>query len=307
MNRFAQVIADECTSKLAGHIKNSNPILSDKLTFNSSLKYLALNDPAISIEINDKNAFRLFELRHEIIVPTSAALSSARVSDFLLGATRVKNQYETLIKMKDAGANSAWLLVSAYYCAFYACIEISKLFNRISFSLDPEDVETIKSKSTGPEHAAFFAAGHTNFVGCEQTGTLIFKTVGSKPHVAAWENGSFSLRTIFSTKDWIEVNNCLTILKDPDLSPSKIRNVWNYKRSDYYGYNGDKQAIAFKKLVGNPEGSFKWLKGKTSQIAALDPCIIPVLCEPLAAAVIDTAQRVRTLLKQTATQQVSWN
>ncbi|HEY6096104.1 MAG TPA: hypothetical protein VIU93_14235 [Gallionellaceae bacterium] len=259
-----------------------------------------LNDPLISIEINDESEFALFELHGGILAPNSAALSEARVSDFLLGATRVKKQYETLVQMKDAGASSAWLLVSAYYCAFFACIEISKLFNRMSFGLDSDDIESLKSKASGSQYVSFFEKNHSNFVGFERAGKLVFRAIGSKPHVAAWDNGLYSLKQIFSSKGWPEVNQCIAILESADHSPSKIRNVWNYKRSDYYGASGEQLALEFKKLVGNLDGSGKWLARNVSQIGALDPCIIPALCEPLAAAVINASHRAGNLLKQAA-------
>lgn len=301
MNRLAQVIADKCTEKLAEHIKKSNPILSDKLTFNCSLKYLILNDPLICIEINATDKFEIFEVNHGMSIANGPALSEARVSDFLLGATRVKRQYDTLVAMKDSGANSAWLLVSAYYCAFFACIEIAKLFNKISFSLDPEDINDLKYKATGSQHAAFFAASHSNFVGYEYAGKIVFQAVGTKPHVAAWTNCKQSLNQIFPSTSWIEVSTINSILDTPEFSPSRIRNIWNYKRSDFYGSIGEDKAREFKKLIGNPSGSYNWLKKPASRIETLEPCIIPALCEPLSAAVIVAAEKAGNLLREAAT------
>lgn len=296
-NRCAQALEDKCTSLLAKHIENSRSLCLGSPTYRHSLKYLLLNDRIISVEINDPCEFEAFEFHGGMIAANGPALSEARVSDFVLGARRVKAQYEAVLKMKKSGVNSAWLLVSAYYCAFFASLEISKLFNRISLSLDSDDIDALRAKATGERHADFFTAGASNFVGYERAGKLIFKSIGTKPHVAAWENCRHVLKQVLSHRDWPEAKRYLCILTDDKYSPSRIRNLWNYKRSDYYGDAGEHMGDSFKKLIGNPIGSSHWIMGKTTRIDELDPCIIPVLCEPLTAAVVESAKRAISLAR----------
>lgn len=301
MDRCSQLIADKCTSLLAGLVQHSNPVILDQLTFGTSLKYLVLNDPNISVEITSPTSFDVYEVQNGLIVANGPALSQARLSDFFLGSTRVRKQYEAVIKLRDSGAPAAWLLVSAYYCAFFACIELCKLLNRISFSMESDDLNVLRTKATGPFHAQFFAAMNNNFIGVEYAGKLQFRSSGAKPHAAAWENAQLALRSLYSGKPWPDAYRLLELLSDPEYSPSRIRNSWNYKRSDYFGSLGEKNGREFRKLIGNPESAIAWLVRGRGRLNPLEPCIIAVLCEALSAAVIDAARRGSELLHQANT------
>lgn len=298
MDRCSQLIADKCTSLLAGLIQNSRPITLDRLTFGASLKYLVLNDPNISVEITSPNTFEVYESQHGLVIANGPALSQAKLADFFLGSTRIRKQYEAVLKLKNSGAPTAWLLISAYYCAFFACIELCKLLNRISFGLESDDLDIMKIKATGSFHAEFFASGNSNFVGTEYAGKLQFRSSGAKPHAAAWENAQFVLRSLYSAKAWPDANRLLELLSDAEYSPSRIRNSWNYKRSDYFGNIGEIKGVEFKKLVGNPEGAAAWLTRGRGRLNSQEPCIIAVLCESLSVAVIDAARRGSELLRQ---------
>lgn len=282
---------------LANLVSVSSPVGHDKLNYAASFKHLLLNDPYISVEVESPTSFAVYQLEGGLISSTSSAIASARVADFLLGAVRVKKQYEDLEKMKAAGTGAAWLLISAYYCAFYACVEISKLFKRIPLSFEIDDLKTLAYKATGPAHGVFFSQAPNNFVGHLRAGKIIFNSIGTKPHAMAWENMAIALKKVFEKKDWAEVGKYQLLLSVADYSPSKIRNTWNYKRSDYYGKTGDSLGIEFRKLIGNPDGAQAWLDRRASNIQALDPCIVIVLCEFLANAVINTAQRTNSLLQ----------
>lgn len=298
MDRCSQVIADKCTSLIADLIKQSHPVALDRLSFGTSLKYLVLNDPSISVEITSPTSFDAYESQHGLVIANGPALSQARLSDFFLESIRVRKQYEAVLKLKDAGAPAAWLLISAYYCAFFACIELCKLLNRVSFGMEDDDLATLRTKATGPYKAQFFAATQNNFVGIDYAGKLQFRSSGAKPHAAAWESALLALRSLYAPKGWPDANRLLDLLSEAEYSPSRIRNTWNYKRSDYFGSLGETKGSEFKKLVGNPEGTAAWLARGRGRLNAQEPCIIAVLCEVLAAAVIDAARRGGELLRQ---------
>lgn len=298
MDRCTQTLADKCVALLAELAEAGAFVGYDKLNYAASFKNLLLSDPFISVEIDSPSSFSVFQLEGGIISSKSSAIASARVSDFLMGAMRVKRQYEDLGKMKEAGTGAAWLLVSAYYCAFYACIEISKLFDRIPMSFERDDLMALAYKATGSSHADFFALNNNNFVGHLRAGKIVFNSIGAKPHALAWDNILIAIKKIFERKDWAEIGKYQLLLSEENYSPSKIRNTWNYKRSDYYGKSGDSFGIEFKKLIGNPGGAMGWLERRAPHIAALDPCIVIVLCEFLAPAVINAAQRTNVILQQ---------
>lgn len=298
LNRCAQVLADTCTGVLADFIVKSQPIHIDRLTFNSSLKYSLLNDPKISVEIKNDGGFDIFESNLGIVVPNGPAISEARLSDFLLGSMRVRKQYEAVKHQKNSGGPAAWLLVSAYYCAYFACIEMCKLINRIALSFEDDEIQLLRSKAVGPGFAKFFAAGQTNFVGSEHAGKIVFRSVGSKPHAVAWENALHAVRHVLGTKEWVDAKIYIDLLSDPECSPSRIRNTWNYRRSDYFGQIGEHRAREFRSLVGNHQGASNWLRRTAGKTGALDPCVIAVLCETLGGAVAQAGQRAGELVRQ---------
>jgi hypothetical protein len=300
MHRCSQVVADACTAALAKLITRSGALFLEQLTFNASLKRLMLSDPKISINIVSATTFEIVEMSGPLIISDSTAIASARLSDFFLGACRAQNQYQNVLKLKNAGGNSAWVLVSAYYAAYFASIELSKLFNKISMSLDSEDLTEMRIKAAGPNHAAFFETGNMNFVGHEFAGKIVFNSVGTRPHAAAWQNALHSLRPIWGALGWDDAESYLALLDDANCSPSAVRNVWNYKRADYFGSPGEKRSAEFRKLIGNPPGAHAWLKQRRGLVEALEPCVVAVFYEALTPAVIDASRRAAALLKQEA-------
>jgi len=297
MNRCAEVLATACVSKLASLIRVAGSLELDRLTFNSSLKYAILHDPSLVVQISSHNSFEVYELAGGIVRDDSPALAAARVSDFVMGAQRVKHQYETLVKMKSSSPSSAWLLVTAYYCAFFASIELSKVHDKISTSFIEDDLDLLALKAIGARRSDFFAAKPTNFVGSTHAGRLVFHGVGTRPHVAAWQNALYVIRKIFDSYAWIDAQHYISILDKEVYSPSAIRNEWNYKRADYYSSTGEKKASDFKKLVGNPKAAHAFLCQRKGLLNDFDPCVIAVLCEVLAAAIEQSSQRAVQVLR----------
>ncbi|MFD2233812.1 hypothetical protein [Phaeospirillum tilakii] len=300
MNRCAEVLATACTSKLASLIRVAGGIEFDKLTFNSSLKYAILNDPSLVVRISASSSFEVFELAGGIVRNDSPALAAARVSDFFMGAQRVKCQYDTLVNMKNSSPSTAWLLVTAYYCAFFACIELNKINDKSSTSFTKRELDMLAAKAAGDHYSAFFGAGHTNFVGRIHAGKLVFEAVGTRPHVAAWQNALYVIRNIFNGYDWVDAKYYISVMEKEIYSPSAIRNEWNYKRVDYYGPIGETRASDFKKLVGNPKAAHLFLCQRRGLLCDLDPCVIAVLCETLAGAIGQASQRSKQILKSLA-------
>jgi len=131
----------------------------------------------------------------------------------------------------------------------------------------------------------------------ERAGKLAFKAIGAKPHAAAWENALYAIRQVFGSKGWIDANQYIELLERPDCSPSKIRNTWNYRRSDFFGPIGETKAKEFRALVGNHDGAAAWLRRNGSRPTPLDPCIVAVLCEVLCSAVSSAGQRAGELIR----------
>lgn len=295
MERASQVLSDLCTKTLAT-AKNSIPTNSacNDLSYKNSFKYSILHQAQIKIEIRSATSFSIFEGESDLPIINGQAISEARFTDFLLGASRVKTHYQDLIKAKEAHISSAWLLVTAYYCSFFACIEILKINDRIQLGFDPEDLRIMQPRATGIDKAAFFQGNTLNFIGQMQANKIVFESTGAKPHTAAWQQLNGILGSIYKGKSWGEIEILKRMLSDPTLNPSRIRNNWNYKRPDYFGTAGEKFGIHFKKLLGNPKGASDWLTRNGVSAAQDDSGRIAALCEYLAPSIIDAYDRIRT-------------
>ncbi len=302
MNRCSQVVADALTKRMAELSQFASLNQLDKLSFNSSLKYLMVNDPKLTVEITSKNSFEIYESEFGLVVDNGPALSQARLADFFLGANRVKNQYSTIAKLRASNAPVAWIIVSAYYCAFFAAIEMCKLLSRISLSIDGGDIEGLKIKAIGADHSAFFDNSPGSFVGIENAGKLQFSSSGTKPHEAAWINVRIVINKLLGEFSWMDAKSLMLLFEDTFNNPSKIRNHWNYKRSDYYGPAGERAGHQFIQIIGNQSGAMAWLERSRGRCNALEPCVIAVFCELFSSAVIDAAERGRYILRDSVGQ-----
>lgn len=298
MDKCSSFLADTCTKKLIGLLESIGSSIEDKSVYKNTLKYHILNDPFISIEIESNQSFSIFENSAGTIATNSKAIAEARIADYLLGVARVRRQYKDLLQLKSSNINNAWLLVSTYYCAYFACVELGKLFDRIPLSFDSSDIQIFKNKATGSAYSQFFdnISGNYNFSGTIRADKLVFNSIGKKPHVVAWDNLIYILKKVFKGKDWLEAKYYISILEKDELSPSVIRNIWNYKRSDYFGTTGDKIGAEFRKLVSNNVGANNWMVKKQNHIEDYDPCIIPVLCELVATSIIESKERILNIL-----------
>lgn len=295
MERSSQVLSDFCVKKLAAAQDSSLESLEiQSLSYKHSLKYSILHQGQIKIEIKSATSFAIFEGESDVPTADGQIIAEARLTDFLLGANRVKTHYQDLIKAKDAHVSSAWLLVTAYYCCFFSCIELLKFNNHIQLGFDPDDLSLLEPRATGPEKAAFFQGNTLNFVGRIKANKIVFESNGSKPHTSAWFQLKILIESLFGTKSWQETDMLCKILLNPILNPSRVRNNWNYKRADYFGATGEQFGIPFKKLLGNSKGAAEWLIKNGATANADDSARIAALCELIAPSIIDAYNRIRS-------------
>jgi hypothetical protein len=294
MQRTSQAISDALVRTYIDSRNNISQSYQDrKSSYKQSFKYALLNDNQINLFASSASEFQVFEGEFDIPTASEAAISEARYTDFMLGALRVKTQYDDLIKAKASGVSSAWLLVTAYYCCFFACIEILKMHNKFLLSFDDEDISKLHDRLTGTFKSDFINNNkNMNFIGSLYAGRIKFSSSGTKPHKIAWIQLQKILQDFFENRqNWDETTTINTILSTPSLNPSRIRNTWNYKRPDYFGATGENINSQFKKLIGDDSSSNKWLIANSHLAIPDDGCRIASLCEILAHSVID-ARRI---------------
>lgn len=293
--RAASFLADQCVSRFANLVEASGRRDFDKVRGNFKLKEAICSDPLIRAEVISGNSFCVYELDEFGDKICGPIINSALIEDFIIGCRRVSAQYRSLLSAKQSGVSVAWMLVTAYYCSFFASIEISRLYGRFSAHYDSSDLSGIMGKCKINQQAIeFFEKQPSNFIGKSDGSKIIFTSAGQKPHSFAWNNFGAVLREAYSGRSWIDAQNLIAIVTAQN-NPSVVRNDWNYKFADRFGPAGERLGRSFPKLIGNKDGVSAWLKntewlkrgdeGVTESIAAL--------CETSSTAIIEASTRIR--------------
>jgi hypothetical protein len=294
--RVAGYLSDKCVSKLVTWKEQGNRNDFRNLNSSYSLKYSVIHNSLVHLEITSSTSFEIYEtdtFGEKII---GSIISESLVFDFLSGSRRVKSQYENLIKSKNSGVNAAWLLVTAYYCAFFSAIEISRLFGKISLHLEYDELQEIRRRTAATaESERFFENSPRNFTGNIEGNRIVFQSSGDRPHQAAWSNLNKVLISVFKDKGWIDAESlCAIVSGRRTPNPSTIRNEWNYRHSDRFGERGQRIGYTFLKLLGNKSSASSWLSNADGlrQDDEAVAASIAALCEAASSAVIDTRARV---------------
>jgi hypothetical protein len=292
--RAASFLSDQCVSRFANLVEASGRRDFDKVRGNSKLKEAICSDPLIRAEVLSGTSFCVYELDEFGEKTCGPIINSALIEDFIIGCRRVSEQYKSLLSAKQSRVSIAWMLVTAYYCAFFSSIEISRLYGRFSAYYDPSDLCGIMGKCTLNQHATeFFERPPSNYIGKTNGNRIVFTSAGQKPHAFAWSNFGTVLREAYSGRSWIDAQNLIAIVTAQN-NPSVVRNDWNYKFADRFGPAGERLGRSFPKLIGNKDGVSAWLKN-TDWLKRGDQGVaesIAALCETSSTAIIEASTRI---------------
>ena len=296
--RTVGVLTDKCTSRFTRLVDASGQTDFRQTRGNFRLKEAIISDPLIRVEINSATSFSVYEQDASGEKCCGPIISTSVIEDFIIGCRRVNAQSRGLLAAKSAGVSIAWLLVTAYYCAFFSSIEISRLFGRISVHLDDSDLSALMRKcKLGGVADDFFKHPIQNFTGKMDEQKITFSSAGQKPHAFVWSNFGVVLKEVYKERGWIDAQNIIAIVTgERTPNPSAIRNEWNYKFADRFGPAGENMGRSFSKLLGNKDGISSWLKNTDWQKRGDEGIAdsIAALCETSSAAVIDTYSRIRS-------------
>lgn len=289
-------LEDNCVAAIASLAEISQRTDYSRITYNDGLKYSILFDPLVEVTAETSTSFSISERIDGNLIIDGPSICEGRLVDFVLGAKRVKAQYENLLASKNSNVNTGWLIVTSYYSAFFAAIEMARLHGLLPMSLAADDVAQLLSKITGPETLIqqFSNSPPQNFIGEICGNKIIFRSSGAKPHVAAWDQvRKHVLKGVVDKTGWIEAAILMYFLSGERnwKHPSDLRNEWNYKRADLFTKNS--RGIQFRKLIGNADGGQKWLAqikhaDEESQIS-----ILAALTETLCTPITKSLERVR--------------
>ncbi len=265
------------------------------ISYSEGLKETIITDPIISLKVNDDGIFEASEDYQGVSTTHAPAICEARLIDYILGSRRVKAQYRNLLSSKESDVNSAWLIVTAYYTAFFSAIELCRLHGIFPIHLDKSDLASISDRAEGSdEQKKQLRLREGNFLGRLSGSKITFYPNGSQPHQSAWTELNNILSKVSRESDCPEIVSIFRILKSERqwINPSTLRNNWNYKRADHF-VNGS-LAINFRKLLGNTKGTQNWLvdvkhASPENQIVAL-----AAITETFSMPVISALDRITT-------------
>lgn len=286
-----------CVASIARLAGFSSRTDFSRVTFNDGLKYSILHDPLVEVLVESSTSFSISERIDGDLILDGPSISEGRLVDFVLGAKRVKAQHDNLVASSKANVNTGWLIVTAYYSAFFAAIEIARLHGYFPMSLASEDTSALKMKLRGKKTlvAQFADSIPRNYVGEVSGNKIIFRSSGDKPHVAAWDQiRKHVLKDVVDSLGWVEAVILMWFLSGDRSwqNPSDLRNEWNYKRADLFARSS--RGIQFRKLIGNADGSQKWLAQAKHADDENKISILAALAETLCTPVTQSLERVHS-------------
>lgn len=288
-------LEDNCVATIASLAECSSRTDYSRVTFNDGLKSSILHDTLVEVLVESPTSFSISERIDGDLILSGPSISEGRLVDFVLGAKRVKAQHDNLLASRNSNINTGWLIVTAYYSAFFAAIEIARLYGYFPMSLAVDDVAYLETKLTGSADLVqqFSNSIPRNFVGEVSGNKIIFRSSGDKPHVAAWDQvRKHVLKDVVDSMGWVEAAILMCFLSGDRSwkNPSELRNEWNYKRADLFAKTS--RGIQFRKLIGNADGGQKWLAQTKHADDENQISILAALTETLCTPIKNSLERV---------------
>jgi len=230
-----------------------------------TIKSTILNGNA-DVEIKSHHSFEVSITEHQF--------AECIYTDFYYGYERILKQNNCLpVLLKENNTPTAWSLVTAYYSAFFAAIEIGKILGRLNTYLERSHCSQIQGYSSNSFQGKLEAG---NYLGAARLDThqgyvmIRFNSSGERPHVMAWKNLSDRFPTTegknLSSARQQQIKLFKEIISNDSMSrwptPSEVRNQWNYTNANYYGSLGEEQADVFAKQALSKKGCYSWAANK---------------------------------------------
>jgi hypothetical protein len=196
--------------------------------------------------------------------------AQAIFNDLYFGHVRISEQCKNLEHLLKSDAQPAWMLVSAYYAAYFMVNDISKANGKFIINLSEGDFVGIlatqqpsfRSTVTVETNNPFFVTVEHGQMSGEITLTL--RKSSPKPHQIAWSNFNQIVNKIKISDERLPYLMLLKAIISPEGSgweiPSAVRNTWNYSQSNYFGEKGDEIGKIFTSIIKSPGSTFGWAR-----------------------------------------------
>lgn len=236
--------------------------------------------------ISDSSAHKEVSFISPSLIQITIAASEytqAIFNDLYFGYLRINEQRKNLDFLINSNAQPAWVLVTAYYAAYFMANDISKANGRFVTNLSEADfmgllstqLKSFQNTVTVEANNPFFATVDHGQMSGEITLTL--KKSSPKPHQIAWSNFSQIANKIKVRDDRLAYLMLLRSITSPEdplwETPSTIRNTWNYSQPNYFGDKGNEIGKKFLSIIKSQKSTFDWarnnnLKPSSENLAA---------------------------------------
>lgn len=221
------------------------------------VKSVILNGSGVDVVVLNKNSFR--------VSVQSERYYESIVSDYHFSFQKVSRQRDSLELMLGNNSPSAWALVTAYYQAFYAAIQISRLSGLYNMSFDSLQIDMLnnanESNSRLEQSGLYLGSG--TYLDTDSNSIIIkFCRSRVKPHQLAWVNVSNMLKNSEVCRR-AEGTRLFRIARFKEIvdgkangiwpTPSTLRNDWNYSLVNSYDTASDIKAKKLKYILQRKE------------------------------------------------------
>ena len=161
-------------------------------------------------------------------------------TNFIFSLQKVNEQSRFLLSDEVKNIPTSWLIVSAYYSAYYSAVELSRLSGSYNIFLKKSHCDAILSHAGNGDKLE-----NKNYEGTVITDTNDYVTIkfraSSPPHDLAWKSvlkiiNYHNVNDIRQTKVNVYrlLKSILNTQSTTILTPNAVRNEWNYSYPNAY-------------------------------------------------------------------------
>lgn len=217
----------------------------------------------------EKCEISLFSDREFEVKIAEATYFRAVATDFWFSHQKVIEQSKFFSASAAKVIPIPWLLVSAYYSAFYSAVELSKLYGLYSLYLKKDHCDRILRHANGDK------LDKGNYIGKVNTNVTDYITIrftsltNSPPHDLAWKNivqiiNHHKVCDIRETKvAFYKLIRSIIDSSSKDIqTPNNVRNDWNYSFANAYDedFCMDMNDVKGYLISGSPSSIMSWPK-----------------------------------------------
>jgi hypothetical protein len=209
-------------------------VFDDKPSVRNTFKEILLRGDNIELKLLSDREF-------EVKVPENI-YNQAVATDYWYSSQKVIGHQQCFSEKASKLIPSSWLIVSAYYSAFYSAVELSRLYGIYNMYLKKEHCEAILSYI--PSGLKLDKGNYVGVVSNDSDNYVTIRFSGKEniaTHESAWRNilkilNYHNISEIRTSKK--EVFKLLKLVLDSSkigvLAPNTVRNDWNYSFPNAY-------------------------------------------------------------------------